>query len=334
MQVSASERIDALNIGLMLISCAVAFFIPFELFLFSYAILGPLHYLTEISWLHDRNYYTPRRYDAVILIIIGLLLTLQYNARFLGLYFPEHTDAHLIYIAFLGSLIFVTVKNNFYRIAGILLLLLTSRLSLNFILFLTIFLPTLMHVYIFTGLFMLFGAIKSGSRLGIVSVVVLALCPLVLYNLFPATAFHAPGAYSQDAMKLFKDMNITWLNRVSGYPAQPDYNNWYDIMFHSKEGVLLMRFIAFAYTYHYLNWFSKTSIIKWHKVPRRRFAAVVAVWAVSVALYMYDYKTGLQWLFFLSFLHVLLELPLNFTSAIGIWKHLQAKLIKAPVPKT
>ena len=61
MTLSAAERLDAINIGLMLLSCAVAVIIPLELFLFSYAILGPLHYLTEISWLHDRKYFLPRR---------------------------------------------------------------------------------------------------------------------------------------------------------------------------------------------------------------------------------------------------------------------------------
>ena len=34
-----------LNSGLIIIICVVAFYIPFELFLFSYGILGPLHYL-------------------------------------------------------------------------------------------------------------------------------------------------------------------------------------------------------------------------------------------------------------------------------------------------
>jgi hypothetical protein len=41
----------------MLISCVTAYVFPFELFLFSYAVSGPLHYLTEISWLHDRKYF-------------------------------------------------------------------------------------------------------------------------------------------------------------------------------------------------------------------------------------------------------------------------------------
>ena len=27
----------------------------------------------------------------------------------------------------------------------------------------------------------------------------------------------------------------------------------------------LMMFLSFIYLYHYLNWFSKTTVIKWHK---------------------------------------------------------------------
>jgi hypothetical protein len=51
------KQLDILNIGLMALSCMAAFLVPFELFLFSYAVLGPLHYLTEIGWLHKRNYF-------------------------------------------------------------------------------------------------------------------------------------------------------------------------------------------------------------------------------------------------------------------------------------
>ena len=46
---TAQDRLNYLNIGLMAASCAVAWFLPFELFLLAYAVLGPLHYLTEIS---------------------------------------------------------------------------------------------------------------------------------------------------------------------------------------------------------------------------------------------------------------------------------------------
>ena len=58
MQRADTDRINFLNIGLMLISCVVALFIPFELFLFAYAVLGPAHYLTEISWLQKRRFFT------------------------------------------------------------------------------------------------------------------------------------------------------------------------------------------------------------------------------------------------------------------------------------
>src|SRR6266849_2078253 len=53
----AMPRADAIHLGLMLLALAVAYVLPFELLLLSYAILGPVHYLTEISWLHDRKYF-------------------------------------------------------------------------------------------------------------------------------------------------------------------------------------------------------------------------------------------------------------------------------------
>src|SRR5438552_16744405 len=53
-----TDQINYLNIGLMIVSCLLSYIFPFELFLSSYAVLGPLHYLTEISWLHERNYFT------------------------------------------------------------------------------------------------------------------------------------------------------------------------------------------------------------------------------------------------------------------------------------
>jgi hypothetical protein len=72
------EKIDAANIGLMLLSCAIAFIIPFELFLFSYAVLGPLHYLTEIGWLHKKGYFTTGKYDYLFLGLLAGLITLGF----------------------------------------------------------------------------------------------------------------------------------------------------------------------------------------------------------------------------------------------------------------
>ena len=73
----------------------------------------------------------------------------------------------------------------------------------------------------------------------------------------------------------------------------------------------MMRFIAFAYTYHYLNWFSKTSIIRWHQVNRSRLIGIVALWLLAVGLYGFDYRVGFIALYTLSFMHVFLEFPLN-----------------------
>ena len=84
-----------------------------------------------------------------------------------------------------------------------------------------------------------------------------------------------------------------------------------------------MRFIAFAYTYHYLNWFSKTSIIKWHLVERKYLILTLGIWVLALALYASDYRTGLKFLFFLSFLHVFLEFPLNWKTFIDIGKEIK-----------
>jgi hypothetical protein len=337
MKFSATERLDVVNIGLMLLSCCVAIILPFELFLFSYAILGPLHYLTEISWLHDKRYYTKGKYDAVFLLIIGLLITVAFfnSVHRLEMDLPANFSTQLAWIGLLSALIFVLVKNNFYRIAGLVLIIISSQIATHFWIFLSVFLPTLIHVYIFTGLFMLYGALKSRSRVGILSVVILALCPVLLYSVYPDTVFFKVTDYGKEAYiggekgVGFFSMHIQSLISLFDFnPEGKTMNYWLETVFNSKAGILLARFIAFAYTYHYLNWFSKTRIIQWHKVPKSRFALVVVFWIISIGLYISNYALGLQWLFFLSYLHVLLEFPLNYTSVIGIGKSVQERFFK------
>ncbi len=74
MSLTKTDRINFLNIGLMLFSCVVALFIPFELFLFAYAVLGPAHYLTEISWLQKRQFFTKGEHDYWLLGGLAVLL--------------------------------------------------------------------------------------------------------------------------------------------------------------------------------------------------------------------------------------------------------------------
>src|SRR5215469_2234117 len=64
--------VDILHLELLLGAVALSYLLPFELLLLSYAILGPAHYLTEISWLHDRKYFLPRRWLALLLCLVAL----------------------------------------------------------------------------------------------------------------------------------------------------------------------------------------------------------------------------------------------------------------------
>src|SRR5262249_1389908 len=88
------------------------------------------------------------------------------------------------------------------------------------------------------------------------------------------------------------------------------------------DGLVAMgRFLAFAYTYHYLNWFSKTGIIRWHVISGRRLALIGAVYVAALGVYAYDYHVGLVALFVLSLVHVLLEFPLDLQTmaAVARW---------------
>src|SRR6266481_1167246 len=69
------DDVNWLNVGLMVAACGGAVAAPFHVFLFAYALLGPLHYLTEISWLHDRQYFTKGKNDYLFLVLVGVVVT-------------------------------------------------------------------------------------------------------------------------------------------------------------------------------------------------------------------------------------------------------------------
>jgi hypothetical protein len=48
-------------------------------------VLGPAHYATEISWLHDRNYFLPQRGIAIGLAVIAVVAAMIDNAQWFGL---------------------------------------------------------------------------------------------------------------------------------------------------------------------------------------------------------------------------------------------------------
>jgi hypothetical protein len=318
-----TAKINYVNIGLMIFSALAAFMMPFEVFLMAYAILGPLHYLTEISWLHDRNYFVKGKRDVLILILVAFVMLLSLlDSKFdlhLGVDFIFSYRA--MFTAFFSALVFVLVKNEWLKWLGVLMVWALSFATTKLYLFLLVFLPTLVHVFLFTAIFVLYGALKSKSISGAISFFVMVLIPVLLFYVAPGKIMIPMTQYGQSAYESFISLNKFTLATFFDYKFESpggssaaDLNN----MFHSTIGVAVQRFIAYAYTYHYLNWFSKTNIIRWHQIPKIRITFILAAWAVSIALYLYNYQLGFEWLFLLSFLHVLLEFPLNFVSMIGI----------------
>ena len=55
-KLTTGDGLNYLNIGLMLVSLAAAYILPFELFLFCYAVFGALHYRNEKSWREKKKY--------------------------------------------------------------------------------------------------------------------------------------------------------------------------------------------------------------------------------------------------------------------------------------
>jgi hypothetical protein len=313
-----SATIHHLNTGLIVLSCVIAFFVPFELFLFSYGILGPLHYLTEIGWLHKKNYFTKGKYDFIFLALACVVLV-YWN------YKPPKNfglTADIILFSLLSCIAFVFIKDWLYRAVIIALTLVVIGFLNNspqFFIWVAIFLPTIIHVFIFTWAFMLYGALKEKSRAGFLSIITLIACSVIIIALQPGNLFYKVSEYTQKSYVRFGDLNFHLINFFN-LDKLTDVKQ----IFTTNAGFVIMRFIAFAYTYHYLNWFSKTSVIKWHQVPKKVLAITIAIWLLSISLYIYDYNLGLQVLFFLSFLHVFLEFPLNVVSFTGIGKEVFA----------
>jgi hypothetical protein len=79
------SRTDAAHFVLMLAALGLSYVLPFELVLLSYVFLGPAHYLTEISWLHDRQYFLPHRGIALALVVVALAVSFVENATWFGI---------------------------------------------------------------------------------------------------------------------------------------------------------------------------------------------------------------------------------------------------------
>lgn len=319
-----AKTIDIANIGLMIVSCVAAYLLPFELFLFSYAVLGPLHYLTEISWLHRRDYFTTAKMDYLIFLPLAAILTFMVV---LGAQDEEAArwSTNLIFICVVAALGMVLLKEWWHKVLLIIGAFIGGYIlssGKGFQLAFGMYLPTLVHVFIFTGIFIVYGALKSKSLTGMLSVVVFVLCGASFFVYHPNIYWYQVSPYAVRSIQGIRFDGLVGSIVHLFHMDTITYDNFFQVVFHSVPGQSVMRFIAFAYTYHYLNWFSKTSVIKWHMVPKKWLVVVGVMWISSVALYAYDYLIGLEVLFLLSMLHVFMEFPLNYRSIIGIGEEL------------
>jgi hypothetical protein len=284
--------VDIFNIVLILATCALAHYFPYHLLVASYAVLGPAHYLTQISWLHDRNYFAHSRLLAPAITICAVILVMLF-------FYTGNGSGALCCAVFalalgLAAVSIIPPDNIALRcMAGLagLLLCLIAFLSPTTALLISAFLPTILHIFVFTAAFMWVGAVKSGKIAAYLAVVVLLVCAATFF--IPTLTKTVPDL---TGLAFFRPLVVLMQNFLG--------------MSQTTE-TQLFGFLSFAYTYHYLNWFSKADVINWHQIPRQRMLIIVLIYAGTIAAYVYNYAVGYLLILLLAHLHVMLEFPLN-----------------------
>lgn len=331
-------KTDIINIFLMIFSAILAILLPFELFLLSYAILGPLHYLTEISWLHQKQYFIKNKRDYKVLLLICIFIAiaisiiaawvflknLSITTKIFSLINFDKNEfeimsstylACLVFFAFTSALILTFIHDWWWRINSFVIsfiLICLFKGTFNYSVIFGILLTTIIHVWVFTGIFILLGAIKNKKLSGYISFLIFLICSFSFC--FISKNNYIINQYFLGALAVNNfALNQTLLN-ILNIPFEKSE------ILTSVASLKIQSFIAYIYTYHYLNWFSKVDLIKWNKVPKPFLFSAIALWIISVGLYYYDYSLGFYFLIFLSMMHVFLEFPLNFVSIKELFK--------------
>ena len=262
---TAIRRGDLVHLGLLLASLAAAYVVPFELLLLAYIVLGPAHYFTEISWLHDRSYFMPHRALAAVLAL----------AAFGGMFIAEpYWSGVLLWCCLLLSAI---AALNLSRSRAILLgavgLALTVLLAWGGAPFLLagILLPTFIHVSIFTLVFMTLGALRARSAAPRGNVAADQIAGAAILIVPPSVRMFVPE---------FARLDVDFFGPIA--PSLGGLFGMPDLQFAGRITGLL----AFVYTYHYLNWFIKADVIRWSKMPRPRLIAVAVLSVVAATAFL------------------------------------------------
>jgi hypothetical protein len=287
---TALRRADMLHLALLLGALALSYLLPFELLVLSYTVLGPAHYLTEISWLHDRKYFLPHRGIALLLVPTAVGTLFIADTFWLGV---------LISASFVFCAILATARSRRAAVAFLVVaagsFALLSRLEVPFGIA-WVLLPTVIHVSVFTLVFMMVGALRARSVAQFALIAIYLSAIGVILVLPPSQATVIP-LLAEIGRRYFGDIAPA-LGAVFGIP-------------HLTFDTRITGLLSFVYTYHYLNWFIKADVIRWAAVPKPRLAAIAVLSLAATGLYLYNYVYGFLVLFLLSLIHVLLEFPLN-----------------------
>jgi hypothetical protein len=281
---------DAVHLGLMVAALGLTYLVPFELLLLSYVVLGPAHYATEISWLHDRKYFLPRRGIAAGLAAVAILAVLIDDASWFGF---------LMWAAFVGAVLLAATTTALQSMTLFLVAITLTAVMIESgasLAVLGILLPTLVHVSLFTLVFMALGAARTGEGVQWLLVALYLVCIALILSVPPTAATLTPS-FAKAGHEYFANVAPA-LGRLFGIPGL-------------RLDTRLTALLAFVYTYHYLNWFIKADVIRWNDMTKGRLALVGTASAASTALYFYDYAFGFTVLLAFSLAHIVLEFPLD-----------------------
>jgi hypothetical protein len=316
------------NFWVLLFSAIAAWLAPLQTFIIAYAVIGPFHYLTEIAWLRRKQFYfsngiiPPQLYAATSIVLCVVACLDLYFKRGWGVY-----AIGLLLVLSLGAL----VKNVPVLLGALALVFATKFFVHGYGLFIAAFVPTVVHVFVFTLIFLLSGAMreKRTTVLAWVNPLLLVAIPLVLVRLGGSLGA-TPGAYWMSSEKLFAPLH-EYIAGLLGLGMHFDPGGVLE-----PNAVAIFRFLAFIYLHHYLNWFAKTELLNWHKVSRRGWVIILTLYAAALGSYAYSFAVGFYAAYFLSLLHVLLELPLNWQGAVGLfsrpWNAWRTRSAALPAP--
>jgi hypothetical protein len=315
------------NFLALVVSAVAASLAPLQVFIFVYAFVGPLHYLTEIAWLKKKDFYfgggvvSERVYVAIAAVLCVAVSVDFYIHRGLTGY-----AIGVLMVLSLGAL----VKKPYVLISALVAGYVAKFFVHGLVIFVGAILPTIVHVYVFTMLFMVSGLVRERKRSALAWANPFLLLGLPVVLLAARWNYPAPSGYWIRAESGFSALH-GYLVGLLGHNLHPDASILADP---AAAGVL--RFLAFIYLFHYLNWFAKTELLQWHRVSRGSWGWIALLYSVSIGCYLWNFVVGFYIVNFLSMLHVFLEFPLNWhtgrflaTSVARLWSKPEREQIAA-----